>query len=293
MITNSLYNPKLLNKDYRPIINTYYFRQWINYKMDYHTHDRVEIMYVIDGQCEIDVATDNVNNLKLKKGDFILLDAGTVHRLIVLGEKSCRMLNIEFSFIEDSDILTSIRLLIEKVKSIALLFEMRCPFLLLKDNNDIYHSLKNIVIQLGMESEENQFSIQLLFYELLLKISKVAMSNENTSTSNIYINKAKHFISMNYDKDITIKDISSYVNINEDYLNRIFKKHTGHTITEYVTLFRIEKAKMLLSNTDIPIIDICSYVGINSRQYFSQVFKKCTGISPYKYRKSIYISSWS
>ncbi|MDQ0971538.1 AraC-like DNA-binding protein [Neobacillus niacini] len=44
---------------------------------------------------------------------------------------------------------------------------------------------------------------------------------------------------------------------------------------------------MLLADTDIPVIEISFYVGINSRQYFSNLFKKHTNMTPIEYRKSV------
>ena len=58
------------------------------------------------------------------------------------------------------------------------------------------------------------------------------------------------------------------------------------SITEYLTELRVEKAKMLLARTDVPIIEVADYIGLNSRQYFSMLFKKMTGMSPAAYRKS-------
>lgn len=47
----------------------------------------------------------------------------------------------------------------------------------------------------------------------------------------------------------------------------------------------MEKAKMLLARTDIPITQIADYIGLNSRQYFSMLFRKLTGVTPIEYRR--------
>lgn len=59
----------------------------------------------------------------------------------------------------------------------------------------------------------------------------------------------------------------------------------GCTIIEYLTKIRIEKAKMLITQTDIPITKVASFIGMNSSQYFSKVFKKHIGITPSALRK--------
>src|SRR5690554_5725144 len=95
MESNSLYNPLFITGEYHPKVNYYYFKQWDDFRMPFHEHNSVEIMYVITGQCQVDVADDSY---ALKKGDFILIDANVTHRLIVEKDKPCRMLNIEFLF---------------------------------------------------------------------------------------------------------------------------------------------------------------------------------------------------
>lgn len=92
LIANSLYSKRLREGDYKPEITAYYFREWNNFTMEtQHIHDRAEIMYVISGQCLIEVETEKI---EFKKGDFILIDAGVSHRLVVDINSHCRMLNL-------------------------------------------------------------------------------------------------------------------------------------------------------------------------------------------------------
>ncbi|HEY5585294.1 MAG TPA: AraC family transcriptional regulator [Ruminiclostridium sp.] len=289
MYTNSIYNQKLLTEDYQPEIKAYYFRNWNNYSMDFHTHDRVEIMYIINGACEIYLKDYESGKINFKKGDFILINAGVLHKLIVNEDSNCMMMNVEFVFITKANFLPSLREFASNVKALGNLFASQEPFFILKDYEDVYQLLKSLVIELNSSSTEQSISVQLLMYEILIKTANAALISKNESAANNYINKTKRYINLHYDMKLTVKDVSTYSNINEDYLNRIFKKNTGMSVIEYLTSVRVEKAKMLLKNTNIPIIDISDIVGISSRQYFNQVFKKVTGISPRKYRKSFEI----
>ncbi|WP_155983945.1 helix-turn-helix transcriptional regulator, partial [Paenibacillus sp. 1-18] len=74
---------------------------------------------------------------------------------------------------------------------------------------------------------------------------------------------------------------------------RIFKKHTGQTLTAYLTMLRMDKARMLLQQTDIPIQEIADYVGVGSRQYFHMLFKKHTGKTPVEYRSAVERHVWN
>ena len=68
----------------------------------------------------------------------------------------------------------------------------------------------------------------------------------------------------------------------------VFKQNTGITINDYINLFRIQKAKELLSDVTLKLYDISPAVGYNDENYFSKVFKKYEGISPAEYRKRGY-----
>lgn len=290
MYTNSIYNQKLMQGDYQPEIKAYYFRNWNNYEMDFHTHDRVEIMYIISGACEIYLKDYESEKINFKKGDFILIDAGVLHKLIVNEESNCMIMNIEFIFIKKTNFLPSLREFVSNVKALENLVTSQEPFLILKDYEDVYQLLKSLVIELNSSSTEQSISVQLLMYEILIKTANAALKSKNESAVDNYINKTKRYIDLHYDNKLTLKDVSSYSNLNEDYLNRVFKKNTGVSVIEYLTSVRVGKAKMLLQNTNIPIIDISEIVGISSRQYFNQVFNKVTGMSPRKYRKSLEIN---
>ena len=76
---------------------------------------------------------------------------------------------------------------------------------------------------------------------------------------------------------------------NVDYLSKIFKKEAGVNFSQYLIQQRMEKAKQLLESlSDDKIYEVAARVGFgNNSQYFSQVFKQYTGLSPSEYRKKI------
>ena len=68
--------------------------------------------------------------------------------------------------------------------------------------------------------------------------------------------------------------------------HHVFKDITGTTPSEYIEKARISRAMSLLSSTDAEICEIAFNCGFSDHSYFSQRFKKCTGITPADYRKS-------
>jgi AraC-like DNA-binding protein len=286
MDTYSLYQSELKTAEYHPKVVAYYFKRWNDFRMPFHTHNAVEIMYVIEGKCVVDAEN---TSFALKKGDFIVLDANVSHRLVVEHDSPCRMLNIEFAFTGKEGIFPSIKDLAAENQALASLLTMERPYFVLRDLNEVYHTLKSLVLELDERGMENELMGQLLLSQLLIRIARLAKEAENSEPqqADLYVKKAVAYIHHHYDCDIQVKDIASAVNLHPGYLHRIFKTHMGCTVMEYLSSQRVEKAKMLLAHTDIPVIDISDYIGINSRQYFSSIFKKHTGKSPLEFRKSI------
>ncbi|WP_419876323.1 helix-turn-helix domain-containing protein [Candidatus Pristimantibacillus sp. PTI5] len=72
--------------------------------------------------------------------------------------------------------------------------------------------------------------------------------------------------------------------MNPDHLTRLFKKETGHTITDYALLERIKLVKELLTQTNIPISSISSSVGYSNFSHFTNVIKIFAEMGPTEYR---------
>lgn len=65
----------------------------------------------------------------------------------------------------------------------------------------------------------------------------------------------------------------------------LFKKETGKTFNKYLTEHRIKVAAELIKKNEYKIYDICQMVGYKDPNYFTQIFKKCTGYTPKNYAK--------
>ena len=88
---------------------------------------------------------------------------------------------------------------------------------------------------------------------------------------------------------IKLDDLADSLKINPSYLSRTFKQKTGITIFFYISKAKVDEAKRLLRNTDIPISNISNYLGFSGQHYFQSVFKKYTGTTPKSYRDIQYI----
>jgi len=324
----SLYAEELRTSNYGPHFYAYYYKQWGGYRMPYHEHDSTEIMYIISGVCRVDVRHKDgrVEQISLPKGQFIMLDAGIPHRLIVEADASCRILNVEFGFAPVVPGQPSVRQLAHEEDDVASLLDDASPYLVLPDQDEVYHIMKSLVLELDqrgllnnnvhlpdsvvvpltsspqqsmessqvrerykISSHEQGIMVLTLFIQLLVRIARLYKEKTRITQdqTELYIKRCIEFMYQNMDRNIQMKSISSAVNLHPSYLYRIFRKSTGMTPSSYLTMLRMEKAKKLLMNTDIPVSEMSDYVGVSSRQYFHSLFRKYTGLTPVEYRNSM------
>lgn len=86
--------------------------------------------------------------------------------------------------------------------------------------------------------------------------------------------------------DLSLKTQADFLNVNPSYLSTLFKKETGKTLTEFVNMKRMEKAKHLLTSTNMQVQTIAQNCGILDVNYFTKIFKKYTNETPNEYRKA-------
>ncbi len=103
--------------------------------------------------------------------------------------------------------------------------------------------------------------------------------------NSIPIRQAKQYIYDNYNKAISLENVSHAVGFNPAYFSSLFKKETGKSFTEYLLEVRVQNAKQYLTQTNMEIADISTEIGYSDVKYFSKIFKKLTGVNPSEYRK--------
>lgn len=102
-----------------------------------------------------------------------------------------------------------------------------------------------------------------------------------------FVRIAKEYTKQNYQKkDLSLQEIADAAGISRTYFSKVFKDSTGEKYWDYLSRYRIEKAKELLLNTNLGQAQISESVGYGSEFHFSRKFKEIVGISPNRFRKS-------
>lgn len=101
-----------------------------------------------------------------------------------------------------------------------------------------------------------------------------------------YVEPAVKEIETNYGSELTVKALSRHVYVTPQYLSRLFGRFLGCSAYEYLTAFRINKAKeLLLINSRTEVQKIAQQVGFLDTSHFIAMFKKNTGFTPLEFRR--------
>lgn len=130
----------------------------------------------------------------------------------------------------------------------------------------------------------------------LVKIFALIASQENSDIvghpvvddkQNKRLQQIYWYVMNHFQQDITLEEISKFVDMEKTSFCSFFKKMTGKTFFTYLTEYRIESSCQMLMKTDKSITDVCFASGFRDIPHYNRVFKKLKKVTPSVYRKSI------
>jgi two-component system, response regulator YesN len=129
-------------------------------------------------------------------------------------------------------------------------------------------------------------------YYLALKEWMILANQKISIQFDDYKNKYKiqvalEYIGENYSKDLNMAVVSNYISMNYSLFSYVFKQYTGNNFVNHLKDLRINKAKGLLSETNMRVNEISQKVGYNNEKHFMKIFKNICGVSPTEYRKNM------
>lgn len=239
-----------------------------------HTHHFMELFYIMNGRGSFLIEEEQ---LPVRRNDLVIINPNVSHtelpetgiplEYIVLGVEG-----VTFSFQganagKDYDI-----------------------HHLEQDGEKIEHFLMLLI----EEAEGKLQSYEMICQNILELLILYAMRNQNSSITSVMTPKMskecgliKRYLDTNYDQNITLDSLAEMSHINKFYLVHSFTRYTGMSPIHYLARKRVLVAKNLLEASNHSIAQIASSIGCSSQSYFSQIFKKETGMTPNQYRKKM------
>lgn len=249
-----------------------------SYDSDWHStihfHNFTEIFYVVQGEGSFIV--DN-SEFEVKADDMIIVNPNVSHTE-VSNEKSPLeyiALGIEgllFSqIIKNEDTHADYFLQNYQDYKHEVLFYLKTLVTEVKNKEDYYDRLCQDLLEVCIIN--------------MIRRANNTFSIASTKKMNKECSYVKQYIDLHYQENITLDELSRLTYVNKYYLVHAFKKYIGLSPINYLISKRVEEAKFLLETTNYSVSQISDIVGFSSQSYFSQVFKKTMGTTPFEIRK--------
>ncbi len=92
------------------------------------------------------------------------------------------------------------------------------------------------------------------------------------------------FIAENYESDLSLTELAQAGGMSTFHFAREFKRTTGTTPHQYLIKFRVERAKALLAQSELPLVEVSARAGFSHQSHFTRLFRKLTGTTPLAFR---------
>lgn len=123
-------------------------------------------------------------------------------------------------------------------------------------------------------------------FQLFIYITSYVKPQNSIDYSNHIVKATKEYLENHYAEDISLENMADQVNISPQYFSKLIKKTTGFNFIDWLSMFRVKRAKELLSNSNYTVKEVCFMVGYKDPNYFSRIFKKRIGLTPSEYVKA-------
>ena len=271
----------------------------IRLRVKHHWHEEIEIIYLKSGNFNL---TINMESYDVKNECFIFINRGELHSLhssthdfeeqaIVFDPQMLRFQNYDAI---DEHILQPV---IQGNLTFPKILDCTHPvFQLFKQEyqkvHDAFCRNQNIDItggQIYTNDSVAQLQIKSSILAMLALLMEHDMMCHNIQLDNQRIESIKTvlaYIRAHYPEKLYIQDLSSLVNMNQQYFCRFFKKAIGKPPIDYINDYRLNKVIHLLEDTELPVTEISLDCGFYNMGNFQRLFKRKTGTTPLQYRKT-------
>ncbi|AQY51812.1 AraC family transcriptional regulator [Listeria weihenstephanensis FSL R9-0317] len=256
-----------------------------------HWHKEIELIYVIEGRLNLGV---NDVPIQMAEGEIYVINGGDVHYF--LASPNSERIVLQF----DLNVFQEFSLTEDEGKRLRDLFLHVSPSSA-DWNPDVAKLVAELMQVIHLESSQRKagyrYVVKAKLYEMLAVLERdvrrlVRDSTEDaTSKSQETLEKLQQifaYVEDHYQETITLQQVADHVGFSSYYFTKLFKRNMGITFMAFVNDYRLSKAKWILMNEETPVTEVAELAGFSSVKTFHHAFKRAMGVSPLKYRKTIF-----
>lgn len=243
---------------------TYDFRCRLHngFIIESHIHEYSEILYCQKGNCDILI---NGKAVHLSDSEFVFIPPNHVHQYnVVDASVICAVFSNDF-----------IPLFFKFTNGKKLVITSFCS-----------DELKNVFEELPQIDAGSTVLIMAYLNLICNKVLQQGNFEKGTLTDGALYQKVISYVSKNFDRDVSLKQIASIFGYNVKYLSTALHSITGMHFSDFTAMYRVEYAKeLLVNNSELSVTEISEKCGFSAINTFNLQFKKLTRMTPRQYRK--------
>ncbi|EUJ30272.1 AraC family transcriptional regulator [Listeria floridensis FSL S10-1187] len=260
-----------------------------------HWHKEIELIYVIHGSLNLGI---NDVPIELHAGEIQIINGGDVHYFLASPNSERIVIQFDLALFQAEDLLNQTDTNLRKLFSERALLSRTW-------GEQIEQQVGRLIQEMLLESEAKQaghlYSIKAKLFELITLMyrsfptepskQKSVLRDDIVLKSQETLEKLDEifsYVEANYQNPITLQEVADEIGFSSYYFTKFFKRNAGMTFVTFLNDYRLNKAKWILLNEEIPIIEVAEKVGFSSVKTFHHTFKRAMGMAPLKYRKTIY-----
>ena len=245
------------------------------------------MFYVTEGKVRI--VTEGCGSFDMEQGDCLVLAPGIGYRVLV-GEKNVHFAIISFDFDDVSYGEKSRRPDKKEDYQSKAAFSEYTPeavgkVTLYTGCFELMSFVYEMCKQMSEDYEGKFDCASALMKCIIIKLCNKKENADISQTGDVLAERIKGYVDREFAENISNVSIASHFGYHPYYVGDVFRKATGVTLHDYITHKRRMKAKNLLADTLLSVSETAQLCGFSNPCYFSECFKKYTGISPLEYRK--------
>lgn len=253
-----------------------------------HWHKEIEIIYSVEG--EVNVWMNN-DVFRLQQGEIYYFASGEAYSFLASPNSKRYVYQFDLHLFESEMDVSIINQLFEE----GIRHSVHWPPVLTKEVCRLLEELYEINQEVKNETKylimSDMYRLVACFMKYLPKKNHNQEYSENYSVRSkqtmMTLHKIFKYVDENFTSTISIEDVAKAIGFSPSYFSRFFKWHTGQTFMEFLREYRINKAKIILLNEKLPIIEVSEKAGFSSLNTFYRAFKLQEGISPLQYQKKV------
>lgn len=245
-----------------------------------HSHPFSELFYVVNGQGAF---LAEGSGFSVKRNDMVIINPHVQHT-----EKSLPGEPLDYIVLGIEGLSFSFEKIAAARSGVSL---QTAPGTVCKYNvsqTNVYAYLNIMLEEITRQEEGYETVCQNLLEVLLicmLRSGGLSVVPDNSRLLSRECTQIKNYLDANYSEAITLDTLAALTHMNKYYLAHTFTKYVGLSPINYLLQKRIQEGKSLLESTSYSVAQISDLLGFSSQSYFSQAFRKATGMTPMQYRK--------